>query len=140
MQPIFVLSVLTHNVTIIPFYPLLSEIGMSCQTMCATHLSFKRHLNNNITIPPNFFFAGKRLRHIHHARLRTKCSSLCEHLYTKYILDNPLCTCRAIEDTNHFFLKRNRFSNQRQEMMDTVTRIHTSIHTYCSRLREPRIE
>ena len=41
---------------------------------------FKRHLNSNITNPPIFFFAGKRLGQIHHARLRTKCISLCEHL------------------------------------------------------------
>ena len=57
--------------------------------------------------------------------MRTKCSSLCEHLYSKNILDNPLCACGAIEDTNHFLLKCNRFSNQRQEMFDTVTHIHT---------------
>ena len=37
---------------------------------------FKRHLNSKITNPPNFFFAGKRLGQIQHARLRTKCSSL----------------------------------------------------------------
>ena len=86
---------------------------------------FKRHLNSNITNPPNFFFVGKRLGQIHHARLRTKCSSLCEHLYSKNILDNPLCVCGAIEDTTHFLLKCNRFSNQRQEMLDTVTHIHT---------------
>ena len=84
-----------------------------------------KKLSCNITNPPNFFFAGKRLGQIHHARLRTKCSSLCEHLYSKNILDNPLCVCGAIEDTNHFLLKCNRFSNQRQEMLDTVTHIHT---------------
>ena len=88
---------------------------------------FKRHLNSNIINPPNFFFAGKRLGQIHHARLRTKCSSLCEHLYSKIILDNPLCACGAIEDTNRFLLKCNRFSNQRQEMLDTVAHIHTPI-------------
>ena len=36
-----------------------------------------------------------------------------------------MCVCGAIEDTNHFLLKCNRFSNQRQEMLDTVTHIHT---------------
>ena len=91
----------------------------------SSKMVFKRHLNSNITNPPNFFFAGKRLGQIHHARLRTKCSSLCEHLYSKNILDNPLCVCGAIEDTTHFLLKCNRFSNQRQEMLDTVTNIHT---------------
>ena len=77
---------------------------------------FKRHLNSNITNPPIFFFAGKRLGQIHHARLRTKSSSLCEHLYSKNILDNALCACGAIEDTNHFLLKCNRFSNQRRNV------------------------
>ena len=40
---------LIHNFTIIPFYPLLSEIGMSCQTMCATHLA-KWYLNIILTV------------------------------------------------------------------------------------------
>ena len=80
---------------------------------------FKRHLNSNITNPPIFFFAFKRLGQIHYARLRTKCSSLCEHLYSKNILDNPLCACGATEDTDHLLLKCNRFRNQRQEMMDS---------------------
>ena len=118
MQPIFLLSVLIHNFTIIPFYPLLTEIGMSYQVMCATYLA-KWYLN------AIFFFAGKRLGQIHHARLRTKCSSLCKHLYSKNILDSPLCACGANEDINHFLLKCNRFSIQRQEMLDTVTHIHT---------------
>ena len=87
-------------------------------------MAFKCHLNNNITIQPNFFFAGKCLGQIHHARLRTKCSSLCEHLYSKNILENQLCTCGVTKDTNHFLLKCNRFSNQGQEMMDTVTHIN----------------
>ena len=49
MQPIFILSVLINNFIIIHFCPLLSEIGMSCRTMCATHLA-KLHLNVILTI------------------------------------------------------------------------------------------
>ena len=120
MQLIFILSVLIHNFTIIPFYP-LSEIGMSCQTMCETHLA-KWHLNVILTIT---LLTHPIFSLLVNAWLRTKCSSLCEHLYSKNILDNPLCTCGATEDRNHFFLKCNRFSNQRQEKMDTVTHIHT---------------
>ena len=51
------LSVLIHNFTIIPYSPLLSEIGMSCQTMCSTHLA-KWHLKVilTITLLTNSFF------------------------------------------------------------------------------------
>ena len=91
-------------------------------------MAFKRHINNNITNQPNFFFVGKSLGQIYYARLKTKCSSVCENLYSKNILDNPLCTCGAIEDTNHFLLKCNRFSRQTQEMMDTVTHIHVLLY------------
>ena len=91
--------------------------------MCATHVA-KLHLNVilTITLLTHPFFS---LLVNAWDRSITQCSSLCEHLYSKNILDNPLYTCGATEDTNHFLLKCNHFSNQRQEMMDTVTHIYT---------------
>ena len=38
--------------------------------------AFKHKLNRNIRMPPKFYFTGKRLGQIYHARLRTNCSSL----------------------------------------------------------------
>ena len=43
--------------------------------------------------PPSYYNAGKRLGQIYHSRLRTKCSSLNEHLFSKNIADSSLCTC-----------------------------------------------
>ncbi|MCU7801465.1 MAG: hypothetical protein KZQ70_15375, partial [gamma proteobacterium symbiont of Lucinoma myriamae] len=85
--------------------------------------ALKRKLNSNIAIPPRFYFAGKRLGQIYHARLRTNCSSLHQHLFAKNIVDSPLCACGAVEDTHHFLLLCNRFDNLRQELFDIVSTI-----------------
>ena len=44
---------------------------------------FKNKLNNDMVTPPRYYNTGKRLRQILHARLRTKCSALRKHLYSK---------------------------------------------------------
>ena len=48
-----------------------------------TIASFKRGLSVNRHSHPAYYNAGKRLGQIYHSRLRTKCSSLNEHLYSK---------------------------------------------------------
>ena len=58
---------------------------------------------------------------MHHARLRLNCSSLRQHLFSKDIVDRPLCECGAIEDTKHFFLECNRYRNLRVELNNTVS-------------------
>ena len=65
--------------------------------------SFKRHLNANIVLPPDYYNAGKRLGQIYHTRLRTKCSSLNQHFYPKNITQSPLCICGVFKDSKHFF-------------------------------------
>lgn len=59
--------------------------------------SFKNKLNAN-TKPTSYFNKGSLLRQIYHARLRTHCSSLNEHLFTKHIVDSPLCVWGEIEN------------------------------------------
>ena len=73
--------------------------------------AFKHKLNRNIRVPPKFYFTGKRLGQIYHARLRTICSSLNIHLFSKKLTDSPLCACGSVEDTYHYLLVCNRFSN-----------------------------
>ena len=70
--------------------------------------SFKRHLDSSRNASPKFFFDGKRPGQIYHARLRMRCSSLNAHLFSKNIIDSPLCICGAFEDTHHFLLSRTR--------------------------------
>ena len=59
--------------------------------------AFKRKLNADNTKPPSYFSSGSRLGQIYHVRLRTHCSSLNEHLFTKNIVDSPLCVCGEVE-------------------------------------------
>ena len=54
--------------------------------------------------PPSYYFEGSRLGQIYHARLRTGCSSLNQHLVSKNIINNSLCVCGSVESTNHYFL------------------------------------
>ena len=63
--------------------------------------TFKNKLNSDIKKIPKFYFAGKRLGQIYHSGLRKKCSSLKQHLFSKNIVESPLCVCGALEDTNH---------------------------------------
>ena len=74
-------------------------------------------------MPPKFYFTGKRLGQIYHARLRTNYSSLNQHLFSKNIIDSPTGTCGAVEDTHHYLFVCNRFSNLRQELFNTVSLI-----------------
>ena len=74
-------------------------------------------------MPPKFYFTGKRLGQIYHARLRTNCSSLNLHLFSKNLTDSPLCACGSIENTCHYLLVCNRFSNLRRGLLNTVSMI-----------------
>ena len=83
--------------------------------------SFKNQLNLNIRSPPAFYCSGSRQGQIYHVRLRTNCSSLKLHLYSKNIIDSPLCVCGEIEDTCHFLLECNIYSEFRRELLTSVS-------------------
>ncbi|MCG7879037.1 MAG: endonuclease/exonuclease/phosphatase family protein [Candidatus Thiodiazotropha taylori] len=88
---------------------------------CTTTASLKHHLNENINPPPRFYNEGKRLGQILHSRLRTKCSSLNEHLFSKNIVPNASCSCGLIEDTKHFLLHCPLYHNIRNVMLRSVS-------------------
>ena len=73
--------------------------------------TFKYELNSDTMKIPTYYFDGNRIGQIYHVRLRTNCSSLNEHLFSKYIADSPLCVCGEVEDTNHFLFNCHRFHN-----------------------------
>ena len=85
--------------------------------------SFKREINSDIKNIPSFYFDGKRLRQIYHARLRTNCSSLNQHLFSKNIVESPLCVCGEVEDTKHFLFDCHYFQNLRHELFNNITTI-----------------
>ena len=95
----------------------LSEDQKNSQSLAV----FKAKLNTNINRPPAHYYSGSRLGQIHHARLRLKCSSLQQHLHHKKIVDNPLCECGAVEDTDHFFLGCNRYRNLREDLLNKIS-------------------
>ena len=85
--------------------------------------SLKYQLNNNLNPPPRYYNEGKRLAQILHSRLRTNCSSLNEHLYSKNIVQSSLCACGSIEDTGHFLLHCPLYHNYRQDMLRSASRL-----------------
>ena len=88
-----------------------------------TLTTFKQKLNANIRGVPKFYNIGKRNEQVYQTRLRTSCSTLNQHLFSRNIIAHPNCICGAIEDTNHFLLECNLFQNLRQEMITTVSEI-----------------
>ena len=62
-----------------------------------TLFSFKLCLDSDLNAVPKFFFDGKKLGQIYHARLRMRCSTLHTHLSSKNIIDSPICVCGARE-------------------------------------------
>ena len=63
--------------------------------------TFKYQLNKNLKRPPKCYYVGNRLSQIRHTRLRTDCSALNYHLFSKNIVDSPHSACGAVETTKH---------------------------------------
>ena len=52
---------------------------------------------------------------------RMDCSSLNHHLFSKNIIDSPLCICGRPETTKHYLFDCNRFYNLPQKMMQSIS-------------------
>ena len=74
--------------------------------------SFKNQLNLAIRYPPAFDCSGSRQGQIYNVRLRTNCNSLKLHLNFKFVIGSPLCVCGEIEDSCHFLLACNIYSEK----------------------------
>ena len=85
--------------------------------------SFKHSLNSTLIGVPLFYLDGKRIGKIYHSRLRMDCSSLNNHLFSKNIIDSPLCICGRPETTKHYLFECNKFYNLRQEMMQSISQL-----------------
>ena len=82
--------------------------------------SFKFQLNKNLKKPPKYYYIGNRLSRIQHTRLRTNCSSLNHHLFSKNIVDSPHCACGAVETTKHYFFECQRYDEIRTTMLNEL--------------------
>ena len=84
---------------------------------------FANQLNSDIIPPQKLYFQGNRLAQIYHARLRTGCSTLRLHLYSKSIIENPLCNCGETEDPFHFFFECNQYNPIRRDLPACISAI-----------------
>ena len=95
---------------------------MSQSTNNATSIcAFKHRLNSTLIDVTSLYLGGKHIGQIYHARLRTYCSSLNHHLYSKNVTDNPLCVCGRIETTKQCLSECNRFNELCQELMQEIS-------------------
>ena len=83
--------------------------------------SFKYQLNTDIQKVPKYYNTGNRFLQIQHTRLRTGCSSLNQHLFSKNIVENPLCVCGSIESTNYYLFDCLRYQHIRTSMINCVS-------------------
>jgi hypothetical protein len=83
--------------------------------------NFKKFLNTNLPKPNTLFYNGERRAQILHTRLRTKCSALNHHLFQKNIVASPLCSCGAIETTQHFFFHCPLYTIIRETLLRSIT-------------------
>ena len=79
--------------------------------------TFKKYLNSNKNPPPSYYNSGSRIGQIVHTRLRLECSSVNAHLYSKNIVDSPLCVCGDTENSTHFFFNCSRYTVIRQNIL-----------------------
>lgn len=83
--------------------------------------SLKSNISKNKTRPPEYYHSGNRTLQIQHTRLRTNCSILKHHLFSKNIIDDPYCICGAVETTKHFFLECHRYNDQRTVLLNRLS-------------------
>ena len=83
--------------------------------------TFRNKIKGNNPQPNKLFCLGERYLQVLHTRLRTDCSSLAHHLFSKNILPSPLCVCGDVETTKHFFLTCPRFQVMRTTLLQTIS-------------------
>ena len=74
---------------------------------------------------PAYYLEGNRFLSVIHARIRNNCSDLHIDLFNNHICKNPYCTCSTeIENAEHYFLKCNKFNNQRVTLFNATREFH----------------
>ena len=99
-----------------------NELPFECHNSDSLTI-FKHQLNKNLPNIPKYYSYGLRNLQIQHTRLRTECSSLNQHLFSKNIIDNPLCTCGEVESTRHFLLDCSHYDEIRVAMLNNISAI-----------------
>ena len=82
--------------------------------------NFKICLNKDKQLVPTYYYTGNRSAQILHTRLRTNCSSLNFYLFTKNVIDSPLCRCGSIENVQHYFFHCQFYQVQRNKLFNAI--------------------
>ena len=90
--------------------------------------ALKYSLKSRIFSKPIVYYTGSRLGQILHSRLRMQCSSLCQHLYRKNIVDSPNCICGSTESTTHYLFHCTRYTAQMQMHIHSTVCINVLIN------------
>jgi hypothetical protein len=84
----------------------------------STHLKRSFIISGKI---PKYYYYGKRKSQIMHTRLRTNCSVLSHDLFSKNIIQSPLCSCGEEETASHYFLHCPLYSTIRVRLLNCVS-------------------
>ena len=96
--------------------------SLSTEISNATSIfKFKRGLPSSAVKVPKYYFYGKRISQIMHTRLRTNCSVLSHDLFSKNIIQSPLCSCGEEETASHYFLHCPLYSTIRVRLLNCVS-------------------
>ena len=90
---------------------------------CRNSDSLTNQLNKDLPNIPNYYSYGPRNLQIQHTRLRNECSSLNQHLFSKNIIDNLLCTCGEVESTRHFLFDCSHYDKILVVMLNNISAI-----------------
>ena len=81
-----------------------------------TLLTFKNHMNSNLSSPPLYYYTGNRPSQIYHTRIRIHCSALNQYLFSKNIITSPLCDSGGLENARHFLLECALYQDIRRDV------------------------
>ena len=95
--------------------------NLPVEVQCAASVaSFNYMLNRNMITIPKYYYFGERKLQILHTRLRLNCSSLNSDLFSKSMVNSPLCTCGSVENAEHFLLKCHKYDNFRNILFTSL--------------------
>ena len=95
--------------------------NLPVEVQCAASVaSFNYMLNRNMITLPKYYYFGERKLQILHTRLRLNCSSLNSDLFSKNMVNSPLCTCGSVENAEHFLLKCHKYDNFRNILFTSL--------------------
>ena len=92
----------------------------------STLSTFKSLINKDKVKSNKLYCCGIRRLQVIHTRIRTNCSALSQHLFSKNIIESPDCRCGSVESSSHFFLNCPLYDHIRPSLVNVVSN-HSSV-------------